>query len=278
MKYILYILLSFTVFFTACDEYDSDITIKDGESKLVLNAYLSPNGTVIRVHLTQTVPTLGPNKDAMVYNGLIYITDGNNTDTFRFDFNENAYLSQMDLLPNTTYTIKASTPDGRWAEATCTTLPDEPLDFTYQIDSIVNGSNITYKVNINWKDSTSLTKAYYKTDAELMYLVIDTINQTFNFLQDELSPNKVETMEGAGFNQNMTIQYTSKVAPRNLVKFLELHLLMVDEEYYKFDMNKKSNISGIPAYEYSSLYTNVKNGYGIVASYHNHIIKPLNVE
>ncbi len=278
MKYIIYILSVSIVFLTSCDEYDADININEGESKLVLNGFLTPTDTLIRISLTQTIPTLGPNKDATVYNGTIVISDGINQDTLKFDFNENLYTSRRSLLPNTAYTIRATTPDGRWAEANCTTLPDVSLDFTYQLDSIVNGQNITYKVNMIWKDSTSLTKAYYKADAEMMYLVIDTIHQTFNFIQDDLSPNKFETMQGAGFNQSMTIQYTSKVAPRNIMKFLELHLLMVDEEYYKFDLNKKSSIGGVPSFEYSSLYTNVKNGYGIIATYHNHTIKPLNVE
>lgn len=278
MKYIIYILSSFIVFLTACNEYDADINIKEGESKLVLNGFLTPSDTLIRISLTQTIPTLGLNKDATVYNGTIVISDGTIADTLKFDNSENLYTSRMTLLPNKTYTIRATTPDGRWAEATCTTLPDIPLDFTYQIDSIVNGQNITYKVNMTWKDSTSLTKAYYKADAEMVYLLIDTVHQIFNFVQDELSPNKIETMEGAGFNQNMTIQYTSKVAPRNIMKFLELHLLMVDEEYYKFDLNKKSSIGGIPSFEYSNLHTNVKNGYGIIATYNNHTIKPINVE
>lgn len=278
MKYIIYILSGFIVFLTACNEYDADINIKEGESKLVLNGFLSPTDTLIRISLTQTIPTLGPNKDATVYNGTIVISDGTIADTLKFDFSENLYTSRMTIVPNTAYTIRATTPDGRWAEANCTTLPDIPLDFSYQLDSVVNGQYITYKVNMNWKDSTSLTKAYYKADAEMMYLVIDTINQSFNFVQEDLSADKFETMQGAGFNQTMSIQYTSKVSPRNIMKFLELHLLMVDEEYYKFDMNKKSSIGGIPSFEYSNLYTNVKNGYGIIATYHNHTIKPLNVE
>jgi len=278
MKNILYILLSISIVFSACEEYDSDINIKEGESKLVLNAYLSPSDTLVRVHLYQTVPTLGQNIDANVYNALVTLTDGISTDTFTFDINENAYVSRRMILPNTKYTLRASTPDGRWAEATCTTLPDEPIDFTYQLDSTVNGQYVTYTLNINWKDSTSLPKTYYKTDAEMMYLIIDTVTQTFNFVQEDLIPNKFESMPGAGFNQLMSIQYTSKVAPRNIMKFIQLHLLMVDEEYYKFDLYKKSNMGGFPSFEYSSLYTNVKNGFGIVASYHNHVIKPINIE
>lgn len=278
MKRILYILLSLSILFVACDEYDSDININEGESKLVLNAYLSPSDTMIRINLSQTVPTLGQNIDANVYNAIVTISDGITTDTLVFDGNEFAYVSNRIILPNTTYVIKAIAPDGRWAEASCTTLPDVPLDFSYQLDSIVNGQNVTYTVSLTWKDSTSLSKAYYKTDAEMMYLVIDTIKQTFDFVQEELSPNTSESMMGAGFNQTMTIQYTSKATPRNIMKFLELHLLMVDEEYYKFDMNKKSNAGGFPTFEYSKLYTNVRNGFGIVASYHNHIIKPINIE
>lgn len=278
MEKLLYILVSVSILFASCDEYDSDINIKAGESKLVLNGYISPNDTVVRIYLTQTVPTIGTNVDANVYDGTIVITDGVITDTMHFDNNQNCYTSNMPIMPSTTYTFKATTPDGRWAEASCTTIPNTPLDFNYTLDSIIDEQTIVYKVTLHWKDSTSIPKVYYKTDAELMYLVIDTINQSFNYVTEQLSPDRFETMNGAGFNQSMSIVYTSNYSPRNTMKFMELHLLMVDEIYYNFDLNKKSNSGGFPNYEYSKLYSNVKNGFGIIASYNNHVIKPVNIE
>lgn len=278
MKRILYILISISILSVSCSELDSDILIKKGESKLVLNAFISPADTLVRVYLSQTVPVLGANVDPYVYDGTITIFDGVNTDTMRFEFGENAYVSTIKILPLTTYTFKAITPDGRWAEATCTTLPDIPLDFSFVLDSIVNDNKVTYSITINWKDSTSLAKTYYKTDAELMYLVIDTINQSYNLVQEQLRPNIFETMSGAGFNQPMSIVYKSNAELRNVLKFMELHLLMVDETYYNFDLKKQNSIGGFPNFEYSKLYTNVKNGFGIIASYHNHIIKPITIE
>lgn len=278
MKNILYILLSISFIYTSCNEYDSDISINEGQPKLVLNAFISPTDTLVRVYLTQTVPTLGTSSDPNVYDAVIVITDGTNTDTMQFNFGENVYTSTIQILPSTTYTFNAKTPDGRWVEATCTTLPDIPLEYTYILDSVVNGNKVTYSVTINWKDSTSIAKTYYKTDAELMYLVIDTINQTYNFVQEQLIPNKLETMAGAGFNQPMSIVYKSNAEARNVMKFMEIHLLMVDEEYYKFDLAKENSIGGFPNFEYSKIYTNVKNGLGIVASYNNHVIKPINIE
>ncbi len=278
MKNILYILLSISILYTSCDEYDSDITLAPGESKLVLNAFISPEDTLVRVRLSQTVPTIGASIDPMIYNAIVTITDGVQTDTMNFDFNESAYTSTIQILPSTTYTIKANTNDGRWAEASCTTLSDVPLDFTYSLDSTIADGKVTYSVTLNWKDSTALSKTYYRTDAELMYIVIDTVNQSFNVVQEQLLPNQYETVAGAGYNQPMSVVYKSNAEMRNVMKFMELHLLMVDETYYNFDLTKKNSTSGFPNFEYSKLYSNVKNGLGIVASYHNHVIKPINIE
>ena len=104
-----------------------------------------------------------------------------------------------------------------------------------------------------------------------------TIAQTFQFITTELTPNISEINRGTGINTQMEIVYKSNKEVRFTEKYLELHLLMIDEDYYKFELAKKNNSSGFPNYEYTKLYSNVKNGFGIVASYNNYVLKPLNV-
>lgn len=278
MKRLSYIFILFVVVLSsACNEYDSDINIKDGESKLVLNAFISPDDTRLRISVTQTIPTIGRNIDPIVRDAVVTISDGITTDTLAFELNEFLYTSQTDIKPGTKYTVRAVTPDGRWAEASCTTLQDVVLDFNYTIDSQIVNNRIEYTVTMNWIDNSNSPNTYYRSDAELYYLVFDTINMTYNFITTELKPDKSEIMQGMGFNQPMEIIYKSNFELRNIEKYLELHLLMIDEDYYNFEINKRNNSSSFPNYEYSKIYSNVVNGFGIVASYHNHVLKPLNI-
>ena len=275
MKYVFYILM--LVLFSACEELESDIDIKPGESKLVLSAYLTPNDSVINVQLFQTLPLLGEGIDPNVYGAIITITDGTTTDTFSYVRDEMLYKLSKTVEAGKTYTIKAIASDGRWAEASCTVPKQANLDFDYTIDTVVNNNEIEYIVTMQWTDVNINDNVYYRTDVELYYVIIDTLSGEFQFITKELEANTAELMQPLGNGQTMQIIYRSDKELRNVMKFMELHLLMVDEEYYKFERAKKNNYSGFPNYEYTRLYSNVKNGFGIVASYNNYVIKPLNI-
>jgi hypothetical protein len=277
MRAILYILMLSTLFFVSCEEVDSDINVKAGESKLVLNGFISPSDTAVRIYVSQSQPLIGPSIDQTVRNAIVTISDGITSDTLLFFDEEQVYYLDKRVNSNTTYTVRAELPDGRWAEASCTTLEEAQVDFSYTIDSAIKDNKIEYTVKMNWVDSSLNGNVYYRTDAELYYLVIDTPTQTYQFISTQLKPNVSELTKAAGFNQSMEVIYKSNFEMRFIEKYLELHLLMIDEDYYKFEQTKKSNYSGIGSYDYSKMYSNVKNGLGIVASYNNHVMKPLNI-
>lgn len=277
MKSIKWIFIGLSFFFMACEELASDIDVKEGESKLVLNAYLTPNDSIIKIQVTQTQPLIGAGIDPIVRNAVLIITDGLQTDTIPYSPDEMLYAINKRVRGGTTYTVRATLPDGRWAEASCTTPQDLPLDYTYTIDSTMEGNKIEYTVTMNWQDLSAATNVYYRTDAEMYYILIDTLTQEFQFITKELTSTSSEIIKSTGTNANMQIIYKSDKEARYVEKFLELHLLMVDEDYYQFEKAKKNNYSGFPNYEYTKLYSNVKNGFGIVASYNNYVIKPLNV-
>lgn len=277
MKYFLWILIFSSALFSSCEELEADIDIKEGESKIILNGFITPSDSVIKINVLQTQPTLGESIDIYVRDARLTISDGITTDTFIYAADESLYKLNKRVRSGTTYTVRADLPDGRWAEATCTTPDELPLDFNYTIDSVIYGDKIEYTVKMNWTDLSPKPKTYYRTDAELYYLIIDTVTQTFQFITTELVPNVAEIKEGTGLNTQMEVVYKSNKEVRFVQKYLELHLLMVDEDYYQFEKTKKNNISGFPNYEYTKLYSNVKNGFGIVASYNNYVLKPLNL-
>lgn len=278
MRNFVYILFVFSSLFAiSCDELDSDIQVNKGESKLVLLSFLSPSDSEITVTVQQTQPLLGEQIDPIVRNAVVTLIDGTDTLIIPFSESNNTYLLAEKVKPNTKYTLRAETPDGRWAEAECTTLQTVALDFNHTIDSTISNSGIEYRIKMEWKDSAGLGNTYYRTDAELYYIVIDTVSMEFEFIARELNPVTSEVIKGIGNSQTMSMEYLSNVEKRNIEKYLELHLFMIDDVYYKFEQTKKSNWSGFPNYEYSKLYTNVKNGYGIVASFHNYVVKPLNI-
>ncbi len=277
MKYIVWILIFSSVLFSSCEELESDIDIKQGESKIVLNGFMTPSDSVVKIQVMQTQPTVGESIDVYVRDARLTLSDGITTDTFLYLADESVYILNKRVSSSTTYTVRAELPDGRWAEASCTTPDEQPLDFTYAIDSIVDGNKIEYTVKMNWTDLSPKPNTYYRTDAEMYYLIIDTLTQTFQFITTELIPNVAEINKGTGLNTQMEVVYKSNKEVRFVEKYLELHLLMIDEDYYQFELTKKSNYSGFPNYEYTKLYSNVKNGFGIVASYNNYVLKPLNL-
>lgn len=277
MKNIVWIVILSAIVFSSCEELSSDIELKQGESKLVLNGFITPSDSVVKMQVMQTQPTLGESVDIYVRNAKLTISDGTNTDTFLYVADESVYVLNKRIRSGTTYTIRAQLPDGRWAEASCTTPEEVPLDFSYTIDSIVDGERIEYTVKMNWTNLSVNPNTYFRTDAELYYLIIDTLTQTFQFITTELVPNIPEINKATGLNTQMEVIYKSNKEVRFVEKYLELHLMMIDEEYFKFEQAKKNNYSGFPNYEYTKLYSNVKNGFGIVASYNNYVLKPLNV-
>ncbi len=277
MKYIVWILIFSSVLFSSCEELESDIDIKQGESKIVLNGFITPSDSVVKIQVMQTQPTVGESIDVYVRDARLTLSDGITTDTFLYLADESVYILNKRVSSSTNYTVRAELPDGRWAEASCTTPNEQPLDFTYAIDSIVEGNKIEYTVKMNWTDLSPNPNTYYRTDAEMYYLIIDTLTQTFQFITTELIPNVAEINKGTGLNTQMEVVYKSNKEVRFVEKYLELHLLMIDEDYYQFELTKKNNYSGFPNYEYTKLYSNVKNGFGIVASYNNYVLKPLNL-
>lgn len=273
MKRLIYILTLISFVYTACEEYDADIDIPTSEPKLVLTAFLSPRDTETYIFVNKTLPTLGnsENQDPFLSNATVILSDGVFFDTVQYNNDAQCYITKRIVESGKTYNVKAIYGDLQ-AEANCTVLTEQVLDFNYTLDSIVQNGFVKYIVKLEWNDSVAtIPQTYYRTDVELQYFVLDTI---FNFGSQNLITKSAKTMRGTGFNTDMSIVYESTFVPRNSIKFIDMHLFMVDEDYYKFEISDKGNSSFIN-YESKNVYSNVKGGLGIVASYNNYVLKNL---
>jgi hypothetical protein len=273
MRRLICILTLLSIVFTACEEYEADIEIPAAETKLVLTAFLSPRDTETYIFLYKTSPTLGgsENQDPAVKNARVVLSDGIYFDTLSYNLDAQCYVTRRIIESSKTYKVQAIYGELK-AEAICTVLPEVPLDFNYTIDSVVQNDLIKYIVKLNWKDSVAnISQTYYRSDVELQYFVLDTV---FNFGSQNMKASTPKTVKGTGYNTGMSIVYESTFIPRNSIKFIDMHLFMVDEDYYKFEISEKGN-SGFINYEVQSIYSNVKGGLGIVASYNNYALKNL---
>lgn len=271
MRTVVYIFFLISIVFSACEEYEADINIPAAESKLVLTAFLSPRDTESYVFLYRTSPTLGgsENQEPVVKNASVVLSDGFYFDTLTYNQEAQCYVSKRTIQSSKTYKVEAIF-GALKAEAICTILPEVQLDFNYTIDSVIQNDQIKFIVKLDWKDSAALIpQTYYRTDVELQYFVLDTV---FNIGSQNMKASSPKTVKGKGFNNNMSIIYESTFIPKNSIKFIDMHLFMVDEDYYKFEISNKG-ISGFINYEVQSIYSNVKGGLGIVASYNNYVLK-----
>lgn len=273
MRILIYILTLLSIVLAACEEYEADIEIPAAESKLVLSAFLSPRDTETYIFLYKTSPTLGgsDNQDPAVKNARIVLSDGIHFDTLSYNSDAQCYITKRIIESNKTYNVQAIYGELK-AEASCTVLPEAPLDFNYTIDSIVQNDLIKFIVKLNWKDSAAnIAQTYYRSDVELQYFILDTV---FYFGSQNMKASTPKTVKGTGYNTGMSMVFESTFIPRNSIKFIDMHLFMVDEDYYKFEISEKGN-SGFINYEVQSIYSNVKGGLGIVASYNNYALKNL---
>lgn len=280
MKYLIYILTILSFAASSCQDYESDIDIAPSESKLVISAFLSPRDTVTFFYITKTQPTLGGSgEDPFIKNAKVIFSDGTFSDTITYRNDTSlfieGYFTRRDIEHGKTYTVTAIA-DGMTASGVCTVLPESPLDFNYTVDSIILKDEIKFIVKMEWTDSSIvIPQTYYRTDVELQYIELGDI---FQFGSENLSSANGHIHVGKGFNNKMQVVYESSYIPRNSIKFIDMHLFMIDQDYYKFEKSEKGSFGIGFNTEPINVYTNIKGGFGIVASFNNYALKNLNFQ
>ncbi len=256
--------------FSACIK-DADVKLPAVESKLVINSFISPQDTIIRVAVSLSQP-LYNNSNAgqfpYVSNATVLINDGVNSKTLIYNSVENYYsinVSQFPIVVGTIYYLTVSTPDGKNITAT-TSIPNtnSTLTFSSHYVNDPNQQDSTYSITTFWNDSPG-TEDYYRISyySEQFYGNNLTDTSYTNFYTNNFSDK--------GKNGS-TLSDIFEVYSSNLTGNTgELYLIHATKEYYLFHL-KLANAAGFgfPFSEPVQMYSNINGGYGIFAGFNQY--------
>ncbi|MBO9703267.1 MAG: DUF4249 domain-containing protein [Sporocytophaga sp.] len=259
------------------------------EPKLVIGGYISPQDTLIKIIVGKSVPIYKKNdqwynlnppvKDASV------LLSGNGVSvSLLYDERSSSYTvpaSQFTIVPGTTYHLTVSTPAGLYAEAETTVPENINSSLTYKIDTVeVTSNNYGYsgksiQVSV-WWDDIQQHNNYYRIYGEIVVLYDSTYYNypMYNYHYDLNFDTKNIVIKDIGYANGKFGPFKADT-PLQSKRFndIRLSLLNTDRNYYEFYRSYDSNYQDDPFSEPQNIYTNIKGGLGVFASYQKYTIK-----
>lgn len=279
-------ILSVSSLLSACIKTLDDKDMPNVESKLVIGGYISPQDTIIRIFVRKTSPInkksdflYAPVKDANV------LLSGNGLST-ALEYNEkfSCYTVpalQFPIAAGATYHLTVSTPTGLYAEGETTVPQDVNSSLRFKMDTILGKNNNGYvsdKLEISvWWDDMQNQNNYYRVYGEAGVLS-DPINNPnqYSYHYDLQFNTKATVIKDVGYENGKFGPFKAEMPLQewnNQIRDVYLCLLNTDRNYYEFYKGYDSAIQEDPFAEPQNVYTNIKGGLGIFASYQKHGIK-----
>jgi hypothetical protein len=277
---VLYILmLGFLLAFTACEKEVTNIKLPGVSSKLVVTSFISPQDTLLRVSVVESVPAIGKStlSSEDIRNATVRMSDGSTSVSLIYNTQARAYVAdaaKLPVNPGKTYFLEVTDTKGRKAEASCTVPVTQHIDLEIAIDSAKNRYNnfTEYFMVMKWQD-TPVEINYYRVFAELMVdQGTNGYTQPVHFYEHSsdfilYSDNR---LDGARFSSPKGFINNHLYRQRYLVSpIIYAHLLNTDEHYYRYhqSLNNNYNVDGNPFAEPVLIYSNMNGGLGVFAAY-----------
>lgn len=256
------------IFVNSCTK-DADVKLPAVASKLVINSFLSPQDSLVKVTVTLSQPLYNNSNSGQYYNvsdATVQINDGSVTKTLLYNSVTNYYyisFSQLPIVVGNTYYLTVSTPDGKNVNAS-TSIPtaNSTLTFSSQVVNDPNQGN-QYSITANWIDSPG-TEDYYRIAYYAKQFFPGEIDTTYySAFSDNFSD---KDNDGKTFNQNFTVYSSNSTGTEG-----ELYLIHATKEYYLFHTKLADAAgSGNPFSEPVQMYSNINGGYGIFAGFNQY--------
>ncbi len=254
--------------FNACTK-DADVKLPVVEPKLVINSFISPQDTMIKVEVTLSQPLYNNTNSGQYFyvtDATVQINDGVTTKTLVYNSTENYYSissSQFPIIVGTTYFLTVSTPDGKNVNAS-TSIPAANSTLTFTSHLVINSNqDSTYSMEAKWDDAigtldyyriTYYAKQYYSGDIDTTYYA-----QFSGNFSDEGN-------DGRSFIQNFEVYKTNSTGNSG-----ELYLVHASNEYYLFHTKLADAAnSGGPFSEPIQMYSNINGGHGIFGGFNQY--------
>jgi hypothetical protein len=297
---VFYILLILIFNLSSCRKVASDVDPPEFVQKLVVNAYLSPDKLINKIFISSNQKRFGELNGSFEPFGNVSLYIYENSKEVEFDTVRENYLGRgynywiknFKFKEGQTYNLKVISDLGLEAEATCT-IPLKrnfqiTVDTTFRKTTEEHGlkiSLLTAKISItdfpgeaNYYRLFYLYDTYYpatphKKNLSYKDAVESDVPWTaeFNPWQNDRVSNDL------GLDGKKFILRTIEFQPVYLDQqgwsgpdsaFLRIYLLSTDKPYYDFHKSLENySLGDAPFTEPSFLYSNIKGGLGIFASY-----------
>lgn len=264
----------------ACEDVVTNVELPNSQPAVVIFSYISPEADTIRAEVFYSNPINQPGnyskntiKDAQV---VLKEAGGAETVLQYHEPTDNfvAAIQPGFLVQEKVYTISVSTPKGEKAEATCE-LPkkNQSLRIT-DFDSTHIDQMVRYRFKLEFDDNQGKPD-YYRLMAKAVVRRIweaDTAiweyGVWFNYGQELIA---VKDNNGKTFAAEGSIEiYRDPYWSNEQLLGLKCYLLSTDEHYYHFHRSLQNYEPDNPFSEPTLIYSNVKDGLGVVAGFNPH--------
>jgi hypothetical protein len=270
--------------FFSCRKIASDVIPPEFKQKLVINAFVSPDKQDNDVFVSSNIKRFGEVTGYYEPFGNISLFIQENSkeilfDTLRRDYNGTGYnffIKNFQFKEGMTYDLKVVSDLGLEAEATCK-IPEKRdfkimVDTSYRKTTDEHGSNIsilTAKIRIadppgeaNYYRILYLYEVYWP-DGSVFRGTERNDWQNDHVKSDAGQDGEKFVLRSIEFQP----EYLDHPVTRDSA-FLRIYLLSTDKPYYDFHKSLENfSLGDAPFTEPSFIYSNVKGGLGIFASY-----------
>lgn len=267
-----------------------EVDIPYAGDKITMFSYINQDSNVY-VRLSKSQRSAGYNNFPEITNGTVTLLEnGTNVATFTNATinNQNWYLSNFKAKPNKTYTVKATAPNLTAVEGTETMVSKAKFKVdSFYLRQTTNATNYYVKLNLNdpIEENFYLLRIYnvdtntlatgprylVKYDQSVRFIVNDIAENTSPF--DILDPYGYTELffSDAKFNGkllNIKLDldgYYSNGINNNKIAVV---LKTISKSFYRYNLSLENQINntGNPFSEPSQVFSNIKNGYGLVAT------------
>ena len=263
--YIKSIALIVIIGFSSCEK-DADVKLPEVESKLVINSFISPQDTLVRVTVSISQPLYNNSNSGQytaISNATVQINDGTNFQTLTYNSDYNYYFissSQFPITVGTTYYLAVSTPDGKNVSAS-TTVPSLNSTLTFSSQNVFDpNSSFKYFFKTQWNDFAGTENYYRIVYYDKEFDGVDTV--LWSAYSKTLSD---KGKDGGIINHDFEV-YTAYITTGNGLG--ELQLIHASKEYYLFHSKLlDAAFSGGPFSEPVQMYSNITGGFGVFAGF-----------
>ena len=308
MKSLFYLLP--LLFLTACGNLTTEVdpsVLNDQGEKLVVNGYISPQDTLLRVKVSRSKPAVSGSAVVQpfnVNNATVSLSDGSRSILFSYNSAFEYYQAKATLLPiraGQTYTLTVTAADGKRVTAQATVPKPVPIS-AITLDSTITNTGTewqkAFRARFTWQDPAAETNYYMycgyfiwnskaaqtasgKTKSvvpSIAPLSFVTQNTTDNLICDELQQGGSISTQAADV-VTLTISKQEADAAETIKRLsigaslpgakLTVRLSNTDAFFYAYTsaVLRQKQAGSNPFAEPVPIPTNVKGGLGCFAAY-----------